>query len=160
MNAISRANRDRDGALLAGVTPHEVYEAAVTVMMRAVFLLIAEENDLLPVDDPHYQALYSIRRLRESLESERFENPEALETRHHRVAPPAGPRAGPSRAASITTNCPSRHTAAASSTPTASRSWRAGMPGSTWHATVGTPIAVTDFDVLAILDALLVLRFP
>ena len=48
VNAISRANRDREGALLAGVTPHEVYEAAVTVMMRAVFLLIAEENSLLP----------------------------------------------------------------------------------------------------------------
>ena len=81
VNAISRANQDRDGALLAGVAPHEVYEAAVTVMMRTVFLLVAEENDLLPVDNRHYQDLYAVRTLRESLQRERFENPEVLETR-------------------------------------------------------------------------------
>ena len=50
-------------------------------MMRAVFLLVAEENGLLPVDNRHYQDLYSIRTLRETLEKERFDNPEALETR-------------------------------------------------------------------------------
>lgn len=81
VNAISRANRGRNDALLDGVDPHEVYEAAVTVMMRLVFLLVAEENDLLPVDNPHYQRLYAVRTLRESLQHERFENPEGLETR-------------------------------------------------------------------------------
>jgi len=35
----------------------------------------------LPVDNPNYQELYSIRNLRESLLAEQFENPEALETR-------------------------------------------------------------------------------
>ena len=61
VDAISRADRDRHGTLLSGVAPSEVYEAAVTVMMRAVFLLVAEENSLLPADNPHYQTLYSIR---------------------------------------------------------------------------------------------------
>ena len=75
VNAISRANRDRGGALLAGVEPHEVYEAAVTVMMRAVFLLVAEENGLLPVDNRHYQDLYSIRTLRETLEQGALRQP-------------------------------------------------------------------------------------
>ena len=31
---------------------------AVTVMMRVVFLLFAEERHLLPIDDPVYQAHY------------------------------------------------------------------------------------------------------
>ena len=158
VNAISRANRDRDGALLAGVTPHEVYEAAVTVMMRAVFLLIAEENDLLPVDDPHYQALYSIRRLRESLESERFENPEALETRTtawHRLL--ATSRAIQSGIHHDELSIPAY--GGSLFDPDRFPFLEGRDAGSTWHATVGTPIAVTDFDVLAILDALLVLRF-
>ena len=81
VNAISRANQNRQATLLAGIEPHEVYEAAVTVMMRIVFLLVAEENDLLPIDDRLYQELYSVRTLRESLEEEHFENPEALENR-------------------------------------------------------------------------------
>ena len=158
VNAISRANRDRSGALLAGVGIHEVYEAAVTVMMRAVFLLVAEENGLLPVDNRHYQELYSIRTLRESLEQERFENPEALETRttawhrllatsralhngihHDELAVPGygGSLFDPDRFPFL----------------------EGRAAGSTWHTTVGTPIAVTDLDVLAVLDALLVLRF-
>ena len=158
VNAISRANRDRDGALLAGVAPHEVYEAAVTVMMRAVFLLIAEENDLLPVDDPHYQTLYSIRRLRESLESERFENPEALETRTtawHRLL--ATSRAIESGIHHDELSIPAY--GGSLFDPDRFPFLEGRAAGSTWHTAVGTPIAVTDFDVLTILDALLVLRF-
>ncbi|MDE0268960.1 MAG: hypothetical protein OXI96_07995 [Acidimicrobiaceae bacterium] len=158
VNAISRANRDRDGTLLDGVTPNEVYEAAVTVMMRVVFLLIAEENDLLPIDNRHYQDLYSVRTLRETLEKERYQNPEALETRttawhrllatsralhsgvhHHDLSVPAygGSLFDPDRFPFL----------------------EGRAAGSTWHTTTSTPIAVTDLDVLAILDSLLVLRF-
>ena len=147
VNAISRANRDRDGALLAGVTPHEVYEAAVTVMMRAVFLLIAEENDLLPVDDPHYQALYSVRRLRESLENERFENPEALETRTtawHRLL--ATSRAIQSGIHHDELSIPAY--GGSLFHPDRFPFLEGRDAGSTWHTAVGTPIAVTDFDGL------------
>ncbi len=158
VNAISRANRDRSGALLAGVAVHEVYEAAVTVMMRAVFLLVAEENGLLPVDNRHYQELYSIRTLRESLEQERFENPEALETRtaawHRLLATSRALHSGihhdelavPGYGGSLFD-------------PDRFPFLEGRAAGSTWHATAGTPIAVTDLDVLAVLDALLVLRF-
>ena len=146
------------GALLAGVEPHEVYEAAVTVMMRTVFLLVAEENDLLPVDNRHYQDLYAVRTLRESLQRERFENPEALENRtaawhrllatsravhggvhHDELSVPAygGDLFDPDRFAFL----------------------EGRTTDGTWHTTTGTPIAVTDLDVLAILEALLVLRF-
>ena len=158
VNAISRADRARSGALLAGVAPHEVYEAAVTVMMRTVFLLVAEENDLLPVDNRHYQDLYAVRTLRESLQQERFENPEVLENRtaawhrllatsravhsgvhHDELSVPAygGDLFDPDRFAFL----------------------EGRTADGTWHTTTGTPIAVTDLDVLAILEALLVLRF-
>ena len=157
-NAISRANRDRRGALLAGVEPHEVYEAAVTVMMRTVFLLVAEENDLLPVDNRLYQDLYSVRTLRESLQRERFENPEILETRtaawHRLLSTSRAVHSGvhhdelwvPAYGGDLFD--PDRFP------------FLEGRPAnSTWRSTTGTPIAVTDLDVLAILDALLVLRF-
>ena len=157
-NAISRANRDRHGALLAGVEPHEVYEAAVTVMMRTVFLLVAEENDLLPVDNRHYQDLYAVRTLRESLQQELYENPEILETRtaawHRLLSTSRALHSGvhhdelwvPAYGGDIFD--PDRFP------------FLEGRPANTtWRTTTGTPIAVTDLDVLAILDALLVLRF-
>ena len=158
VNAISRANRDRDGALLAGVAPHEVYEAAVTVMMRTVFLLVAEENDLLPVDNRHYQDLYAVRTLRESLQRERFENPEVLETRTaawHRLL--ATSRAVHSGVHHDELSVPAY--GGDLFDPDRFPFLEGRTTNSTWHTTTGTPIPVTDLDVLAILDALLVLRF-
>ena len=158
VNAISRANRDRSGALLAGVEPHEVYEAAVTVMMRAVFLLVAEENGLLPVDNRHYQDLYSIRTLRETLEQERFDNPEALETRTtawHRLL--ATSRALHSGIHHDELSVPVY--GGSLFDPDRFPFLEGRAADSTWRTTVGAPIAVTDFDVLEVLRSLLVLRF-
>ncbi len=47
---------------------HEAYVGAVTVMMRLLFLLFAEERHLLPNDQPVYQACYSVSRLVDELE--------------------------------------------------------------------------------------------
>lgn len=56
-----------------------VYEAAVTVMMRIVFLLFAEERGLLPAHDL-YRAGYAISGVRSELEKEATNNsPEALD---------------------------------------------------------------------------------
>lgn len=69
--AIGRADardRERGDAGLSGVTAHEVYHAAVTVMMRVVFLLFAEERGLLPADNELYAPAYSAGRLYEELE--------------------------------------------------------------------------------------------
>jgi hypothetical protein len=49
-------------------TAHEVYRAAVSVMMRVVFLLFAEERGLLPADNDLYAAAYSAGRLCDDLE--------------------------------------------------------------------------------------------
>ena len=158
VNAISRADRARGGALLAGVAPHEVYEAAVTVMMRTVFLLVAEENDLLPVDNRHYQDLYAVRTLRESLQRERFENPEVLENRTaawHRLL--ATSRAVHSGVHHDELSVPAY--GGDLFDPDRFPFLEGRTADGTWHTTTGTPIPVTDLDVLAILEALLVLRF-
>lgn len=56
-----------------------VYEAAVTIMMRVVFLLFAEERGLLPTHDL-YRAGYAITGVRRELEKEATDNsPEALD---------------------------------------------------------------------------------
>lgn len=158
VNAISRADRDRSGTLLAGVGPKEVYEAGVTVMMRTVFLLVAEENDLLPVDNEHYQQLYAIRSLRESLQQERFENPDALETRTtawHRLL--ATSRAVHSGVHHDELSVPAY--GGALFDPDRFPFLEGRTQAGTWRTATGTPIPVTDLDVLAMLDALLVLRF-
>ncbi len=70
VGAFSRADRERRGELLDALPPHVVYEAAATVMMRLVFMLYAEERDLLPMGDPTYAENYAVSTLRDQLEAE------------------------------------------------------------------------------------------
>ena len=158
VNAISRADRSVDGALLRDIAPEEVYEAAVTVMMRLVFLLVAEENDLLPVDDLTYQELYSVRTLRESLERARGENPEALENSsaawHRLLATNRAVHAGVRHQALCV-----RAYGSTLFDPDRFGFLEGRAPGKSWRTVSTTPISVTDLDVLAMLDALLILRF-
>jgi len=63
---IDRADQDSGGELLAGIgdgktqnVPALLYEAALTVMMRLVFMLSAEERRLLPLDDSLYAENYA-----------------------------------------------------------------------------------------------------
>lgn len=70
--------------LLAAASADEVYHGAVTVMMRLVFLLFAEERQLLPADDDLYLQSYSASRLVDALRAAANEAGEdALE---HRVS--------------------------------------------------------------------------
>ena len=78
VQALDRADVDRNRELLAGVEPPELYEAALTVMMRIVFLLSAEERGLLLLDDESYQAFYAVSTLRMQL---RADSDEILERR-------------------------------------------------------------------------------
>ncbi len=65
------------------VTAHEVYRGAVSVMMRVVFLLFAEERGLLPSDNKVYAAAYSAGRLCAELEQRAIEgSEEELENSH------------------------------------------------------------------------------
>lgn len=64
IQAIDRADQDRGRTLLAGLNESVLYEAALTVMMRLVFLLTAEERKLLPLDDTVYSENYAVATLR------------------------------------------------------------------------------------------------
>jgi hypothetical protein len=79
IQALDRADLDRGRELLAGLAPRDVYEAALTVMMRIVFLLSAEERGLLLMGDERYEAYYAVSTLRSQL---RGEPDEILERRY------------------------------------------------------------------------------
>jgi len=78
IQALDKADVDRHRELLVGVEPAELYEAALTVMMRIVFLLSAEERGLLLLGDERYEANYAVSTLRMQL---RAESEEILERR-------------------------------------------------------------------------------
>ena len=157
VNAISRANIDGNSVPLEGVTPEQVYQAAVTVMMRIVFLLFAEENDLLPIDNEHYQQLYAIRALREGLEADRHENPDVMESRStawHRLLSTFRAVHGGVKHDELSIVAYGGRLFDPDRFP-----FLEGRPiDSSWHNRSGAPIQVSDFDMLAILNALLVLR--
>jgi hypothetical protein len=82
VRTLDRLDHDSGGALLADVDDDELYEGAVTVLMRIVFLLFAEDRRLLPSDDEVYAAGYSVSRLVDHLEHrESLLGPQALEHR-------------------------------------------------------------------------------
>jgi len=71
VEAIGRADaglRGRGGPGLSAIAAHDVYRGAVTVLMRIVYLLYAEEHGLLPSDNDVYRNMYSVGRLCEQLE--------------------------------------------------------------------------------------------
>ena len=68
IQALDKADLDRNRELLRGVEPAELYEAALTVMMRLVFLLSAEERELMDVvKDERFEAYYAVSSLRMQL---------------------------------------------------------------------------------------------
>lgn len=70
IQSIDRINHDHNDELLAGVEPEELYEAGLTLMMRLVFLLCAEERGLLLLGDQAYEANYALSTLRAKLKEE------------------------------------------------------------------------------------------
>lgn len=68
---LARLDRESGGRLLAAVPERDIYRAGLTVLMRLVFMLYAEEQRLLPVDDPIYLLGYAVSTLYEQLEFER-----------------------------------------------------------------------------------------
>lgn len=60
VQAFDRADLDSGRTLLPEVPIGQLYEAAVTVMMRLVFLFSAEERDMLLLGDPLYDANYAV----------------------------------------------------------------------------------------------------
>ena len=70
VQAVDEADLKRDRTLLTEITDQQVYEAAVSTLMRLVFVLYAEERGLLPLDEPFYEANYAISTLEARLQEE------------------------------------------------------------------------------------------
>jgi hypothetical protein len=83
VQCLDKANQARNDELLRNVSPAELYEAGLTVMMRLVFSLCAEERGLSLLGDPIYDRHYALSTLRGRLteEADRY-GPEVLERRH------------------------------------------------------------------------------
>ncbi|HXH74058.1 MAG TPA: DNA methyltransferase [Bacteriovoracaceae bacterium] len=83
IQSLDSADQDRNRELLKDVSTSELYDASVTVMMRLVFLLCAEERGLLLLGDPTYDQFYAVTTLRAQLAEEAGRlGPEVLERRH------------------------------------------------------------------------------
>lgn len=67
LRAVDRLDRQMETPMLQDFSPRLLYEAALTVMMRLVFLLSAEERGLLRLGDPAYDEAYAVSTLCESL---------------------------------------------------------------------------------------------
>jgi type I restriction-modification system DNA methylase subunit len=65
---LDHEDRERHGALLSDLGSEEVYRGAVTVMMRLVFLFVAEERKLLPIEDQLYAETLAASTLRAQLQ--------------------------------------------------------------------------------------------
>lgn len=83
VQCLDKADEDRNRELLRDVKPAELYEAGLTVMMRLVFVLCAEERGLLLLGDSIYDRCYAVSTLRGQLAEEADRHgPEVLDRRH------------------------------------------------------------------------------
>src|SRR5260221_5474300 len=67
VQTLDRLDKDNQRSLLQGITEKDLYEAALTVMMRLVFLLSAEERGMLLLGDPLYEQNYAVSTMHKQL---------------------------------------------------------------------------------------------
>ena len=83
VQAFDRIDAESDRKLLAGVKEKDLYDSALTIMMRLVFLFSADERGLLLLGDPLYDQHYAVSTLSELLRERADQHgEEVLERRH------------------------------------------------------------------------------
>ena len=83
IRAIDRVDQDAQGEILRGIPESDLYEAALTIMMRLEFLFSAEERGLLLLGDPLYDEHYAVSTLVARLQEAADQHgEEVLERRH------------------------------------------------------------------------------
>ncbi len=83
VQAFDRIDAESGRQLLSGMPEKELYDGALTVMMRLVFLFSAEERKLLLLGDPLYDQHYAVSTLSELLRERADQHgEEVLERRH------------------------------------------------------------------------------
>jgi very-short-patch-repair endonuclease len=83
VQSIDRIDQDRNRALLQGISETRLYEAALTLMMRLVFLFSAEERELLLLGDPLYDQFYAVSTLRAQLREQADQHGEEILERRY-----------------------------------------------------------------------------
>lgn len=68
VQTIDRINRESNNELLNDVDELELYNSALTFMMRLVFMFCAEERKLFPLDDGLYSGNYAVSTLCQNLQ--------------------------------------------------------------------------------------------
>jgi hypothetical protein len=68
VQALDELDREGNRTLLKGITETSLYDAALTVMMRLVFMFSAEERGLLHLGTPLYDENYAVSTLQEQLQ--------------------------------------------------------------------------------------------
>lgn len=76
IQALDKADQEHGRKLLRAVDEKVLYESALAVMMRLVFLFCAEERELLLLGDELYDKNYAVSTLREQLEVAKSEHTE------------------------------------------------------------------------------------
>ena len=155
---LDREDRTRHGALLQELESAEVYRGAVTVMMRLVFLFVAEERRLLPIDEQRYDETLAASTLRAQLRdrADRF-GEDVLENSHaawHRVL--AVFRAVHGGIEHDALRLPAY--GGGLFDPDRYPFLEGRAAGTTWDATGAAPLPVDDRTMLHLLDALQTLR--
>ena len=160
LRGIQAADTARGGALLRDPlreNPDEVYRALLAVILRLVFLLYAEQRDLLPNEDKTFVQHYSLMALFERLRSDEAFHPDTMDQRYgawaHLLAlfrmVHDGARSGRMR-------IPPRHGALFDPDEYPFLEGRAAACGRQLHERIEPPL-VSDGTVLAVLKKLLIL---
>ncbi len=155
IQSLDRADQDYGRSLLSGVSEATLYESALTIMMRLVFLFCAEERELIPSKPfPVYEQNYSVsaisRQLRELADQH---GEELLERRHD-----AWPRLlSAFRAVYGGLHHDDVHIPAYGGNlfnPDRFPFLEGRLPGTTWRETEASPLPVNNRTVLHLLEAL------
>src|SRR5438034_10720675 len=83
VQSLDRIDKDRSRRLLRNVSEADLYEAALTVMMRLVFLLSAEERGLLLLGELLYDRNYAVSTLQAQLREQADLSGEEVLARRH-----------------------------------------------------------------------------
>ena len=91
VGGVERASERHGGAWLdeilarghaEGGTSNELYEGLLTVLLRLVFCLYAEDKGLLPVENKTYETYYSVHALFEQLREDDATHPDTMDRRY------------------------------------------------------------------------------
>ncbi len=78
VQTLDRLDKDSQRALLQGINEKDLYEAALTVMMRLVFLLSAEERGMLMLGEPLYEQNYAVSTMHKQLREQADQHAEEV----------------------------------------------------------------------------------